>query len=86
MENTIEKVQKQLYEQKENFLYECFKRHGYSRSRVMRLAKEGKIRVAVDGELEMYFVKNRHVFSISKTMVCSEEYHKITYVFREEKL
>lgn len=86
MDEVMENITKQIVAEKDKFLFETFKRHGYNRNRVMSLAKAGRVKMAQHDNRETYFIDNKPIFTIGKYMKQHEEDNKITYTFREEVL
>lgn len=82
----MDEITKQIAAEKDKFLFETFKRHGYNRNRVMSLAKAGRVQMAQHDNRETYFIDNKPIFTIAKYMRQNVEENKITYTFREEVL
>ena len=82
----MDEIAKKIVAQKDKFLFETFKRHGYNRNRVMSLAKAGRVQMAQHDNRETYFIDNKPIFTIAKYMRHNDDGNKITYTFREEVL
>lgn len=69
--------------EKDKFLFELFKKHGYHRCKVMKLLQKGRITTLVQGDIEIYCVDNKELFTIKKVVQFDDENHKVTFYFTE---
>ena len=69
--------------EKDKFLFELFKKHGYHRGKVMKLLHKGRITALVQGDIEIYCVDNKELFTIKKVVQFDDENHKVTFYFTE---
>lgn len=69
--------------EKDKFLFELFKKHGYHRGKVMKLLNKGRITALYRGDIEIYCVDNKELFTIKKVVQFDDENHKVTFYFTE---
>ena len=69
--------------QKDAILYELFKAHGYTRTKVKKLVAKNRIDMLVQGNVETYRVDGKELFSLEKIVKFDDEAHKVTFTFKE---
>lgn len=80
MDNELAKT---IAREKDKFLFELFKKHGYHLATVMKLLHKGRITALVQGDIEIYCVDNKELFTIKKVVQFDDENHKVTFYFTE---
>ena len=69
--------------EKDKFLFELFKKHGYHRGKVMKLLQKQRISMIVQGDIEVYCVDDKELFTIKKIVKFDDENHRVTFYFTE---
>ena len=69
--------------QKDAILYELFKAHGYTRTKVKKLVAKNRIDMLAQGNVETYRVAGRELFSLEKIVKFDDKAHKVTFTFKE---
>lgn len=69
--------------QKGTILYELFKVHGYTRTKVKKLVAKNRIDRLVKGNVETYRVDGKELFSLEKIVKFDDKAHKVTFTFKE---
>ena len=72
-----------IAEEKDAILYELFKAHGYTRTKVKKLVAKNRIDILVQGNVETYRVDGKELFSLEKIVKFDDEAHKVTFTFKE---
>jgi len=69
--------------EKDKLLFELFKKHGYSRKKVMDAFTRDTVKLLVQGNRETYYIDGKEVFTIEKLVQQNDEKHTFTFTFRE---
>lgn len=72
-----------LSEEKNSLLFELFKKHGYSRKKVMGAFTRDSVKLMVQGNRETYYIDGKELFTIEKLVQQNDEKHTFTFTFRE---
>ena len=72
-----------IAQEKDKLLFELFKKHGYSRKKVMDAFTRDSVKLMVQGNRETYYIDSKEVFTIEKLVQQNDEKHTFTFTFRE---
>ena len=72
-----------LAQEKDKLLFELFKKHGYSRKKVMDAFTRDAVKLMVQGNRETYYIDGKEVFTIEKLVQQNDEKHTFTFTVRE---
>ena len=72
-----------IAQEKDNLLFELFKKHGYSRKKVMDAFTRDSVKLMVQGNRETYYIDGKEVFTIEKLVQQNDEKHTFTFTFKE---
>lgn len=72
-----------IAEEKDAILYELFKAHGYTRTKVKKLVANNRIDMLAQGNVETYRIDGKELFSLEKIVKFDDEAHKVTFTFKE---
>ncbi len=84
LDGMMDKIARQISRSKDDFLFGCFERHGYSREKVLELIRENRVMKIEHGFFVTFIVDDEPVFRIENCPIVQDfENHKITYEIRE---
>ena len=69
--------------QKDAILYELFKAHGYTRTKVKKLVAKNRIDMLAQGNREAYHIDGKELFTIEKLVQQNDGKRTFTFTFRE---
>ena len=69
--------------QKDAILYELFKAHGYTRTKVKKLVAKNRIDMLAQGNRETYHIDGKELFTIEKLVQQNDGKRTFTFTFRE---
>ena len=72
-----------IAQEKDKLLFELFKKHGYSRKKVMGAFTRDSVKLMVQGNRETYYIDGKELFTIEKLVQQNDEKHTFTFTFRE---
>lgn len=88
MDSIMDELIKRFTEEKENFLFELFEKHGFNRDKVWELAKAGRICITEIptshvGNREAYCIDGLEIFRIDFVVTCDDKKCKMTFTYKE---
>ena len=72
-----------IAQEKDKLLFELFKKHGYSRKKVMDAFTRGTVKMMTQENRETYHIDGKELFTIEKLAQQNDEKHTFTFTFKE---